>query len=100
VLFQGDFVFNSISFKPPTDFWLESVTDVEVLYVKNKYFERMWELMKKKDSQHVLCNPPPHHPHIAFLKQHALFKHFSKQTRYQIAYDLITVKTYNKYSNL
>ena len=34
LLIQGDFLFNSISFKSPTDCWLESITPVEVIFIK------------------------------------------------------------------
>ena len=54
LLIQGDFLFNSISFKTPSDFWLEAITPVEVLFVSKHHFERLWELMKKDDSQRVL----------------------------------------------
>jgi len=54
LLLQGDFLFNSVSFRPPTDFWLESITPIQLLFMDKKYFERLWEMMKKSDTQLVV----------------------------------------------
>ncbi|CAI2379240.1 unnamed protein product [Moneuplotes crassus] len=86
LLFQGDFVFNSNSFRPPIDFWLETITPVELLFMKKVDFEVLWELMKQKSTQYV----------VDFLKEHFLFCTLSKQTKYLLAYDVLTIKKFRK----
>lgn len=86
IIFQGEFVFNYKDFSPPTDFWLESITPVELIFINKKAFERLWEVMKKKDCQYI----------VDLFKQHEITKKICKQTIYRLAYDIVTVKKFNK----
>ena len=54
LLLQGDFIWNFKDFKPPTDFWIESVTDTQLLLMDKKHFEVIWELTKQKERQNII----------------------------------------------